>query len=76
MKEKKGSMLALQSKALWCSVFNLEDKTACQIGAGSFVEHGNKLFLQQKGFLRGTILGLEKCLHASVAAEQSRRRSE
>lgn len=55
MEKKEGSILAWQNKALCCSVFNLEEKTECQIGVGSFVGHSNKLFLQQKRFLRGTV---------------------
>lgn len=34
---KKEGMLALKSKALCCSVFNLEEKMECQIGVGAFV---------------------------------------
>lgn len=66
---KKEGMLALKSKALCCSVFNLEEKMECQIGVGAFVRHRNKLFLQQK-FLRGTVLGLEKCLHSSQSVQK------
>lgn len=70
MEKKEGSILAWQNKALCCSVFNLEEKTECQIGVGSFVGHGNKLFLQQKRFLRGTVLAWR---NASMAAKESRR---
>lgn len=51
-KKKKASILAPQSKTLWGSVFNLEDKTACQTGVGSFVGHMNKLSSTEDIFKR------------------------
>lgn len=45
-------MLALQSKTCWGSVFNLEVKTVCQTGVGTFVGHRNKLSSSEDIFKR------------------------
>lgn len=72
-KEKKGCILALQSKTLWGSVFNLEDKTVCQTGVGAFVGHRNELSSTEDIFKRNCPRLREKPLHCSgswVAQEE------
>lgn len=62
-KKKKGFIFALQSKTLWGSVFNLEDKTVCQTGVGALVGHRNKLSSTEDIFKRNCPRLRAKALH-------------
>jgi len=68
-------MLALLSKTLRDSVFNLETKRLARLGRGEIICRTQINFLPQETFLRETVLDFEKCLHTAVWTIQKEKRT-